>query len=517
MSGGNPSTNGGKKSTTTSAGASYDRLQKKWASFSPSLGKAVGPTKPLSSPSAVSLSLPRLRAYQMRAFLSTARDDLTTSAPQLGKSLTGQLWILTAAWLKADLPFPWWWTAPTFKQSRKAIMEIASLCRKAGILKRSTTTAPLEVELINGARIEGHSWDSPEHLQGATIAGGVLDEFGLLDQESYKTISARRAETVIHGLGFFRYYGNVGEVGGYAEGLWERAKAGQRGMACRTWTWRDRAEDLPCACPVEDQFAYELAEEHAPTCKRARYLEHIKNEAGRLSKKEFGRLYNAEWEDTTDLPVYVFDRHLNSSVHFAQYDPHLPIAVCCDFNVDPMSWTLGQEKDGHAWTFDLIQVTGADATRTAARELKRRFPNPKFVNMVIYGDATGKARSPRSKLSDYEIISEVLAGYKLEFDVPTVNPPVTRRVDSVNARLCNALGEARYHVNPDTCRALIRDLSRVSWKSGTREIDKRDKTLTHLSDGVGYWLHHLYGVVEQEQPSYVPTPSTGPSLMEVQF
>ena len=38
------------------------------------------------------------------------------------------------------------------------------------------------------------------------------------------------------------------------------------------------------------------------------------------------------------------------------------------------------------------------------------------------------------------------------------------------------------------CKGLIKDLEQVVNKEGTREIDKSNKELTHLSDGFGYYI-----------------------------
>jgi hypothetical protein len=45
------------------------------------------------------------------------------------------------------------------------------------------------------------------------------------------------------------------------------------------------------------------------------------------------------------------------------------------------------------------------------------------------------------------------------------------------------------------CRGVIKDLERVVWKIGTVDLDKRsDKTLTHLSDAIGYELYYEHKI-----------------------
>ena len=401
-------------------------------------------------------------------------------------------------WQNGELPWPWWWCGPTYLQARREFLDLCAMAHSAGVLDRNTTTAPLEGRLKNGARFEARTWESAKYLQGPTVAGFVLDEWGLLYSEAYAVLSARRAETIIHGYGFMRGYGNVGDVASFAETLWDAAVAGEPNTAYRRWTWRDRAAALSCSCEIEDAMDYRRVTEHDGDCQRRTYLVHVLGEARRLSGQEFGRMYNAEWENATDLPVYVFERHAHVS-ESAVYVPGLPIDLCCDFNVDPMAWTMGQQRREIAWTFDEIEIPGGGTSRQAIQEFVRRFPD-KRSQVRVFGDRSGRSRDTRGLQSDYDIIKDGLAGYDFEFHVPASNPAVKARVNAVNARLRSATGEVRYQLHP-RCRKLIRDLGRVSWKPGTREIEKtRDKTLTHFSDGVGYWLASVYPTVRYNEP-----------------
>jgi hypothetical protein len=59
----------------------------------------------------------------------------------------------------------------------------------------------------------------------------------------------------------------------------------------------------------------------------------------------------------------------------------------------------------------------------------------------------------------------------------------------VNTKLRNALGEVKLFISP-RCRELIRDLTEVSYKADSVEIDKdRDPRRTHLSDALGYLIY----------------------------
>lgn len=441
-----------------------------------------------------------MRAYQSPVLFSTARDDFTVSVPQAGKTFTAAEWLLAATWMAGNLPWAWWWAAPTYDLTYAGYMLYCEMADSAGILADRTTRPPLTAKLINGARVEGRSWHKADNLRGHPVAGAVVDEFGMLTWEAYKNLSARRLETINHGLGFYRYLGNVGEIGGAGEELWNRAEAGSRGMACRRWTWRDRALDLGCACDARG-INPELgtSDQHDAKCSRRGYVAFVENEAERLSRREFDQVYEAEWGDANDLPVYDFNRdtHVTSQ---AEHSDKLALEVCCDFNVDPMAWVIGHHHGMDAWDFDEIIIPGGARTEQACRELIRRYPSQRQP-VRVYGDASGKHRDTRSNVSDYDQIRQLLGAHyhNLEILIPTSNPPVAERVNAVNAAMAPKAGEPRYGIHP-RCVHTIRSWARTSYLPGTRDIDKRPdrKTgspnlpRTHPSDASGYRIHWLW-------------------------
>lgn len=429
-------------------------------------------------------------------FRSEARIDLTVSAPQLGKSLMLGSWLLGACWEDGErnLEWPSWWCAPTFEQARQGYLRyVVAPARRAGILRSYTSAVPLRAELVNGQIIEARSWDRPDGLYGPTVKRVAGDEFGLLTTEAWAAISSRLRETTIHGLGWFRGAGNVQEVGGTAEMLYREAESGRDGWACRTWTWRDRAAAAPCGCDVQT-IEIEAAAKHHPQCHRGIYLTGLSDERAVMSESHFRQLYEAEWLDYSALPVYTFDRATHVDADRAEYDPVLPVEISADFNVDPMCWVLGQHKGDLAWDYDEIVIPGGATTDEACTEFISRYPDRK-TRVVVYGDASGASRKTTSRQSDYDIIRRRFRDYyhSMSIEVPASNPPVVQRVNSVNARLRNAAGEVRYWVHP-RCKHLVDDRIRVSWKPGTRDIDKRDRSLTHASDASDYRLVRLYPI-----------------------
>ena len=177
------------------------------------------------------------------------------------------------------------------------------------------------------------------------------------------------------------------------------------------------------------------------------------------------------------------DIHVTDTSPFVEPIPHpiLNICLCCDFNVDFCSWLFLQHKNGMIYVYDEIVKSDTDTSEMAT--ISRGRLNGQKV--AIYGDAAGKARSTAGR-TDYAILEE--HGFRTQ-DVPASNPHVKDRVSAVNVRF----RDKKLLINPK-CTNLIRDLERVRWKDGASGVlDKSDRTLTHASDALGYFVHRLYG------------------------
>lgn len=121
------------------------------------------------------------------------------------------------------------------------------------------------------------------------------------------------------------------------------------------------------------------------------------------------------------------------------------------------------------------------------------------LNVVLYGDAAGEARSTAGK-SDWRIVTDGLkrVADKLAFTVRkrSANPPVKDRVNAVNGMLRSAAGETRVIIDK-RCKELIADLEQIAWKAdphgnATGQLDKSDNKRTHMSDAFGYMVEYEF-------------------------
>jgi hypothetical protein len=195
------------------------------------------------------------------------------------------------------------------------------------------------------------------------------------------------------------------------------------------------------------------------------------------------------------LVYQAFQRERN--LRSMEMDPARPLIWALDFNVDPMCSVIAQvRRNGEVAVLDEIALRRA-TTEQACEEFEKRFGMPR-AGVVVYGDASGASMNTTG-YSDYQIIRSYFTSraVSVSYRVPKANPPVRNRVLLVNARLCNAAGDAQLFIDPK-CKELIDDFEQVAYREESTEIDKeKDRRRTHLSDALGYliWQEDRSGTV----------------------
>ena len=185
---------------------------------------------------------------------------------------------------------------------------------------------------------------------------------------------------------------------------------------------------------------------------------------------------------TQGATYYGFDRELH--VGECKYNPNLPIHCGQDFNCDPLASTVSQiYPNGQVKVIKEITLShGGDGdlpTQRMCDTIREMFPNNIYYS---YPDATGAAKNSSARYSDISIIRQ----NKFIVKVAHINPRVINRVNAVN----NQLNKNNILIDK-SCTGLIKDLEQVTNKAGTREIDKSNQNLTHLSDAFGYFINWI--------------------------
>ena len=179
----------------------------------------------------------------------------------------------------------------------------------------------------------------------------------------------------------------------------------------------------------------------------------------------------------------------SSNVQKATYNPTLPIRIAMDFNISPSSVCVLQQHNTKPYVRVLEDIQlhhqGSEIiTERMINTIKHKYPKSRII---AYPDASGGNRHTSARYTDHQLLR--MSGFEVR--VKSKNPPVTARVDSVN----RLFDKGEIIIDP-SCKALIEDLIKTTNKVGTRDIDKSDKMLTHLSDALGYYCDYEYPVIK---------------------
>lgn len=217
-----------------------------------------------------------------------------------------------------------------------------------------------------------------------------------------------------------------------------------------------------------------------------------------LDPRIFARFVENKWIALAAGEMfYNFDRNLH--MDSIEIDRAAPIIVSSDFNVAPMCWSVWQSPAGRELVcVDQLKIDFDADTELAAREIVARYPWAS--DYVWCGDATGRARSTKSKRSDYEIIQDVFREERknLELRVPRSNPSVRDSANAVNSLLRSKDDRVRMYFDRDRCPDVILSVEGARYRPGTLEKDdsadadphRRDKT--HFADTVRYVAAALF-------------------------
>ena len=167
--------------------------------------------------------------------------------------------------------------------------------------------------------------------------------------------------------------------------------------------------------------------------------------------------------------------------------PFLPLVLAVDFNAMNGRWVVGQKVNRMFRVLDVIAKERSDIA-SMAFEFRSRFP-AHGAELWIYGDATGRRRSPDTGEASFYLLQEYLQNYPcpIRFILPEVNPPERDRVDAVNRALRPGDGSKMVDIAAH-CDALAHDLETTKWKANGK-IDKSNPVeQSNAADALGYWV-----------------------------
>lgn len=385
-----------------------------------------------------------LLAHQKKFLLSQSKFCLLRGGIGSGKTFIGAAWVVKK--IKEEPSAPGLIVANTHKQLERATLAtLFSFFDSIGMNYRYNQNKGLIN--ANGSSITVNSLGNYQDLRGPEYGWGWMDEVRDTKQEAFEVLVGRmrHKESKTH------------EV---------RLTSSPRGF---DWQYdyfegemKTKFHEMIHATSKDNPFLPEG------------YLESLE---AQYDSKMFQQEIMAEIINLTSGAVYyAFDRKIN--VGTVKYNPEWPIMIGMDFNINPMTAVIAHIIDDQIHIFDEVWIQTSN-TNEVAEYIKEKYN----TGHRIIPDATGKAlKTSSAGLSDHMILRNH------GFNIPGVaNPARVDRYSVVN----NLLEKRRIIIDPK-CRNLIRDLERVSYKEGTTLPDITDKSLTHISDALGYLSWYLF-------------------------
>jgi hypothetical protein len=404
-----------------------------------------------------------------------------------GKTELAKRKIVVEALSANDTPWPdprFFAAAPTRDQV-KAIYwaDLKAMFPPAFIRKKSESD--LSIVLENGAEAYAVGMDKPERIEGRPWDGGILDEYANMKSQAFPE--------------------NV-----------RPALADRKG-----WCWligvpegRNHYYDL---------YKYSISGEDVDwggyTWPSSDIIDPAEVEAARrqLDELVFAQEFEGSFINFEGRIYYPFTEATHCADLRGKYNPHQPLIFCFDFNVAPGVAAVCQEMvlpgqyergTGGAVLLDR-PITGTGVigevyiprnsnTPAVCRKLIADWGNH-IGDVYCYGDATGGAEgSAKVQGSDWALITKEMnlhfGSSRVYIKVRLANPRERARINAVNSRLKNTVSEIHMLIDPKKAPHVVVDFEGVRVLEGSAgEIDKKsDPNLTHISDGIGYYIEREF-------------------------
>lgn len=191
----------------------------------------------------------------------------------------------------------------------------------------------------------------------------------------------------------------------------------------------------------------------------------------------------------------------NPEIHIREYkcNEYLPLELQCDFNIDPMCWSVAQTVKGETYTFrEYTERT--TITEKVIAKFCQDFKDHKNKTVYLYGDPAGSARNTRSLKSDWDIIKSVLRdnGWEYIYQVRK-RYGIKERINALNKRLCDwEYGNKAWEFVDPSCTKLIESIEQSQRKDDG--IDKSQNIEHHL-DAWSYRIIHKHPIRKNQVES----------------
>ena len=444
--------------------------------------------------------LSKLRYHPVQAdlWLSQSRFNIVHAGRRSGKTeIVGKRKIIRKAILGNGPEYPNYnsfVSAPTRDQAKRIYWEDLKAMVPKSIVAKKPSESKLTIFLYNRfgtiSSISVLGMDRPERVEGSPWDHGLLDEIGNMKPETWKThvrpsLSDRNGTCDFIGVpeGRNHYYDLVQD----AEASEFLLPNGEK--VWRTFHWL--SEDILD-------------------------IDEIIQAKQDLDELTYEQEYCGSFVVFSGLAYYKFNSKVHVSPCKKYYDKKAPLIFDFDFNVAPGTASILQEMD--EWPNSQKPMADSTCTSVIGQVFIKRNSNTEKVCdkliqdwgdheglVFIYGDATGGAGgSAKVKGSDWDLVKGKLYpifGNRIVFKVRKNNPRERARINAVNSRLMSMTGDVRFQIDP-SCINVIKDFEGVKILEGSvGEIDKKsDPMLSHLTDGIGYYIAEEFPIIRPAPP-----------------
>lgn len=200
-----------------------------------------------------------------------------------------------------------------------------------------------------------------------------------------------------------------------------------------------------------------------------------------------------EWGRIKTGSEYYFNfkhaKHISSNV---KYINGLPLHISFDFNVNPYISAIVSQiyrrelADGKSYYFvnvidEFALANPKNNTERLCEEIIEKYEEELKRGVMIYGDASGRSRTTRGNISDYDIVEYAFAKYMTNYsmNVPKANPMIKKRRNFINKLLFGSYN-IQYQINPE-CKKLINDLVvAIEEQDGSKKKQMAKDKLSHV-------------------------------------
>jgi hypothetical protein len=445
----------------------------------------------------------RYHPEQARLSTSRARFKVVPAGRRSGKTEKAKRRLVEAC-LSAESIFPdpnYFAAAPTRDQAKRIYWDDLKAMSPRQFVWRTSETE-LSIWYKTGAMLSVVGMDKPQRIEGSPWDGGVLDEYANMKEVAWgenvrPSLSDRGGWCWLIGVpeGRNHYY----DIFNNAMGPWNVSNGGE----WDGFTWIS-ADILP-----ESE---------------------IESARATLDPLTFQQEYEASFVNFEGQAYYPFDRTIHCADLRGEYNPRADLVFCFDFNVDPGIAVIAQEINfpRKVAVAEAVNIKGRDFFSNVAVpatsgtgvigevHIPRNSNTPAVCNkliadwgehagrIMVHGDATGGSRgTAQTEGSDWDLVKKALYSHfgpdRVHFRVPSSNPTERARINAVNTRLKSGDGEIHMMVDPIHAPNTVKDFEGVRLLAGgSGELDKKaDPKLTHLTDGLGYYIADEFPVLKR--------------------